>query len=138
MLKIAVIGTTSWGTTLGVIIARKGMQVRLWARTKKEATELSVNGPDANFFAGVTFPPQLLITSQLKEALADVKVVILAVPSQAMRQNIKLVAPYLTKSVMVVRFFRGVVEISGSLFPGISSLAPKAAPRIRLGCNPPT
>jgi len=76
MLKIAIIGTTSWGTTLGVIIAQKGMQVRLWARTKKEATELSVNGPDANFFAGVTFPPQLLITSQLKEALADVKVVI--------------------------------------------------------------
>jgi len=39
MLKIAIIGTTSWGTTLGMVIAQKGIQVRLWARTKKEATQ---------------------------------------------------------------------------------------------------
>jgi len=129
MLKIAIIGTTSWGTTLGVIIAQKGMQVRLWARTKKEATELSVNGPDANFFAGVTFPPQLLITSQLKEALADVKVVILAVPSQAMRQNIKLVAPYLTKSVMVVSAAKGLELGSGKRMSQV--IAEEINPRFR-------
>ena len=129
MLKIAIIGTTSWGTTLGVIIAQKGMQVRLWARTKKEATELSINGPDANFFAGVTFPPQLLVTSQLKEALADVKVVILAVPSQAMRQNIKLVAPYLTKSVMVVSAAKGLELGSGKRMSQV--IAEEINPRFR-------
>ena len=129
MLKIAVIGTTSWGTTLGMVIAQKGMQVRLWARTKKEATELSVNGPDANFFDGITFPPQLIVTSQLKEALADVKVVILAVPSQAMRQNIKLVAPYLTKSVMVVSAAKGLELGSGKRMSQV--IAEEINPRFR-------
>lgn len=113
MLKVAIIGTTSWGTTLGVNIAQKGIQVRLWARTKKEATELSSSGPDANLFAGVTLPPQLLITSQLKEAVADVKAVILAVPSQSMRQNVKLVAPHLSKSMMVVSAAKGLELSSG-------------------------
>jgi len=129
MLKIAIIGTTSWGTTLGMVIAQKGMQVRLWARTKKEATQLSISGPDANFFAGVTFPPQLIVTSQLKEALADVKVVILAVPSQAMRQNIKLVAPYLTKSVMVVSAAKGLELGSGKRMSQV--IAEEINPRFR-------
>ena len=113
MLKIAIIGTTSWGTTLGVVIAQKGIEVRLWARTKQEATELKSNGPDSNFFSGITFPPQLLITNQLSEALADVKAVIMAVPSQAMRQNIKLIASYLTKSMMVVSAAKGLEIGSG-------------------------
>jgi len=113
MLKIAIIGTTSWGTTLGIVIARKGIEVRLWARTKQEATELKGNGPDSNFFSGITFPPQLLVTNQLSEALADVKAVIMAVPSQAMRQNIKLIASYLTKSMMVVSAAKGLEIGSG-------------------------
>jgi len=113
MLKIAIIGTTSWGTTLGVVIAQKGIEVRLWARTKQEATELKSNGPDSNFFSGITFPPQLLITNQLSEALADVKAVIMAVPSQAMRQNIKLIASYITKSMMVVSAAKGLEIGSG-------------------------
>ena len=113
MLKIAIIGTTSWGTTLGVIIAQKGIEVRLWARTKQEATELKSNGPDSNFFSGITFPPQLLITDQLSEALADVKAVIMAVPSQSMRQNIRLIASYLAKSMVVVSAAKGLEIGSG-------------------------
>ena len=113
MLKIAIIGTTSWGTTLGVVIAQKGIEVRLWARTKQEAAELKSNGPDSSFFSGITFPPQLLITNQLSEALADVKAVIMAVPSQAMRQNIKLIASYITKSMMVVSAAKGLEIGSG-------------------------
>jgi len=113
MLKIAIIGTTSWGTTLGVVIAQKGIEVRLWARTKQEATELKSNGPDSNFFSGITFPPQLLITNQLSEVLAGVKAVIMAVPSQAVRQNIKLIASYLTKSMIVVSAAKGLEIGSG-------------------------
>jgi glycerol-3-phosphate dehydrogenase (NAD(P)+) len=74
---------------------------------------LKSNGPDSSFFSGITFPPQLLITNQLSEALADVKAVIMAVPSQAMRQNIKLIASYLTKSMMVVSAAKGLEIGSG-------------------------
>ncbi|GAH56048.1 unnamed protein product, partial [marine sediment metagenome] len=40
MPKIAIIGTTAWGTTLGVVLAHKGLEVGLWARTEQEATKL--------------------------------------------------------------------------------------------------
>ena len=113
MLKIAVIGTTSWGIALGLLLARKGIQVNLWARTEREANELSTAGPDQARFPGVTFPPQLSVTSDLGEALADAKAVILAVPSQTMRQNIELVASYLTKSMIVISAAKGLEIGSG-------------------------
>lgn len=113
MPKIAIIGTTSWGKTLGVVLAREGLEVRLWARTEREATELRNGGPNPTMLPGITFPPQLSITSSLSEALAEVKVVILAVPSQTMRQNIKLVAVHLNKLMLIMSAAKGL-EIGSS------------------------
>jgi len=113
MLKVAIIGTTIWGTTLGIILAQKGVQVGLWARTEQEAAEWGNNGPDSGSSPDVTFPPQLSITSQLDEAFDEAKAVILVVPSQAMRQNIKLVASHLNKSMLVVSAAKGLEIGSG-------------------------
>ena len=73
MLKVAIIGTTAWGITIGVLLARKGLQVRLWARTEKEATKLRNARPNADLLSGIDLPPEVSITDQLSEALADVK-----------------------------------------------------------------
>jgi len=108
MPKVAVVGATSWGTTLGVVLARRGLPVSLLVRTKKEATKLKKTGPNSAVLSDIIFPPQLSITSSLSEALADAAAVILAVPAQTMRQNIKLVAPYLKKSMLVVSAAKGI------------------------------
>jgi glycerol-3-phosphate dehydrogenase (NAD(P)+) len=113
MPKIAIIGTTTWGTTLGIVLAHKGSKVRLWARTEREAVELTSAGPNPTLLPGITFPPELAVTSSLRKALADVDAIILAVPSQTMRQNIKLVAGYLKGSMLVVSVAKGL-EIDSS------------------------
>ena len=108
MPKIAIIGTTTWGVTLGVVLARKGLEVRLWARTEKEASKLRNKGPDPHLLPGVTFSSQLSVTSSVGEALANVNAVILVVPSQSMRQNMLSVKSYLNKSVLVVSAAKGL------------------------------
>jgi glycerol-3-phosphate dehydrogenase (NAD(P)+) len=108
MPNIAIIGTTTWGITLGVVLAHKGLQVRLWARTEQEAAELRDISSSPAITSGVPFPPQLSVTSSLSEALAGVKMVILAVPSQSMRQNIILVKDYLEGSMLVVSAAKGL------------------------------
>jgi len=108
MPKVAIIGTTTWGMTLGVVLAHKGLEVRLWARTEEEADELRKAGPGPVLPPDVTFPSQLSITSSLDEALAEVKAVILAVPSQKMRQNVRLAAGYLKGSVLIVSAAKGL------------------------------
>ena len=108
MPKIAIIGTTTWGITLGVVLANKGLQVRLWARTEQEATKLGNGGLNSDLLPDTGFPDQLSITNDVSEALADVKAVILAVPSQTMRQNIRLVKEHLTKSMLIVSAAKGL------------------------------
>ncbi len=113
MPKIAIIGTTAWGITLGVVLAHRGLSVRLWARTEQEATELKAAGPNPALPGSITFPHQLSITHSLSAALADVAAVIMAVPSQTMRQNIKLVAGYLNELSLVVSAAKGFEVSSG-------------------------
>jgi len=108
MQKIAIIGTTTWGITLGILQASKGTEVRLWARTKREANKLKKKGPDPARFPGITLPDNIAITSQIAEALDDASAVILAVPSATMRQNISQVASNLTKSTIVVSVAKGL------------------------------
>ncbi len=113
MPKIAIIGTTIWGKTLGVVLAQKGLPVKLWARTEREVIQLRSAGSNLAVLPDTTLPPQLSITSSLSETLAEAKTVILAVPSQAMRQNIRLVTDYLDESMLVVSAAKGL-EIGSS------------------------
>ena len=108
MPKVAIIGTTSWGITLGMILARNRLLVSLWARTEQEAIELTNAGPNLGMANGVEFPPKLSITSSLSKALSKASAVILAVPSQSMRRNIKLVAQHVSKSMLIVSAAKGL------------------------------
>jgi len=108
MQKIAIVGTTTWGITLGLLLANNGMDIRLWARTEREASRLRKKGPDPTRFPGITLPEPMVITSKLDEAMADISAVIIAVPSATMRQNISRVAPHLTRSAIVVSAAKGL------------------------------
>jgi glycerol-3-phosphate dehydrogenase (NAD(P)+) len=108
MPKIAIIGTTSWGITLGLVLTQKDIDVRLWARTEEKAATLRQRGLNPAPTAEVALPQKLLVTSSLREALHGVNAVILAVPSQSMRQNIKLVAGQLKRWMLVISAAKGL------------------------------
>jgi glycerol-3-phosphate dehydrogenase (NAD(P)+) len=119
MPKISIIGTTSWGITLGVILARKGLKVDIWARTEKEAQELTESGLRNSGNHTYEVPPGevpsgLRVTEDPKEALLESKAVILAVTSQTMRQNVRVIKPYLTKSMIIASAAKGI-EIGTNL-----------------------
>lgn len=107
MPKITVIGTTSWGITLAILLAKKNFRVYLWARTKAQANEL-INNPKSVLSSNVTFPHDLTITSSLQDATQDTDAVILAVPSQSMRQNIQAVKGYLKPTMLIISAAKGL------------------------------
>ncbi len=129
MPKIAIVGTTTWGITLGMVLARNGAEVRLWARTEQEAIELAGAGPDPIVLPGVKFPPQLSVTSSLSEALAGANTVLLVVPSQSMRQNIRLVAKHLSESTLIVSAAKGLEVGSNKRMSQV--VADEVEPRFR-------
>lgn len=108
MPKVAIIGTTTWGVTLALVLARKGISVSLWARTEDEASRLLRDETRPVRLNGIDFPEQVSVTSSIEEAMDKVRAVILVVPSQTMRQNIGQVRAHLTDSVLVVSASKGL------------------------------
>jgi glycerol-3-phosphate dehydrogenase (NAD(P)+) len=107
MQKIAVIGTTTWGMTLSYILANKGLNIHLWARTPEEAERISREGFNSSKIQGVSLPRNLVITANTAEALEKAEAVILAVPSQTMRANINTIKKYLKTPVLIINAAKG-------------------------------
>jgi len=108
MGQVAVIGTTTWGATLGIMLSRKGLSVRLWARSEEEAEGLNRDRENARQCPGFRFPEGLGATASLDEALGEAELIILAVPSQYMRHHAGLVRDHLDGSKRVLSVAKGL------------------------------
>ncbi len=106
--KVAVIGTTSWGTTLAMILSRKGLAVSLWARVEEEAEKLNREKINTARLPGFPFPEGLRATASLDEALDKADLVIFAVPSQDMRRNVRMAKQYLDSSMLILSVAKGL------------------------------
>ena len=56
MSKVAVLGTTSWGTTLAVLLARNGVDVALVCRSESEVRNMLASGENRRHRPGLLFP----------------------------------------------------------------------------------
>ena len=112
-MQIAVIGTTTWGTTLGVILSRRGLPVWLWSRREEEAIILDAEGQNRRFLPGIPFPQSLRITSSIEEALAHAQIVIFAVPSSSLRNNARIIAQAINSSAVVISATKGMEKDTG-------------------------
>ena len=108
MPKVAVVGATTWGTTLGIILARKGLRVKLLARTEDEAAELNRSRQHARSLPGVRFPFRLTATALPGEALDDADMAILATPAQTIRQNVSIIKEFIEPSTLIVSVAKGL------------------------------
>ena len=108
MSRIGVIGTTSWGTTLAILLARRGHDVRLWARTEEEASRLDADRENARLLPGHGFPNGLSVTSSPGEALDGSTLVVLAVPSSSLRENVRAVRDFIDEPAAVVSATKGL------------------------------
>lgn len=90
--RLSVIGTGSWGTTLAILAASKGLPVILWARTEEEAESLRNHGENRRFLPGFRFPANLSVSSSLPEALSGCSLLLIAVPSQRVRHVAESIA----------------------------------------------
>ena len=113
MARIAAIGATSWGTTLGIILARRGHDVRLLARSEDEARALESARENARFVPGFRFPDAMRAVSDPAAALESADLAIFAVPSQTMRRNARAVAARIPEGCVVVSAAKGLELSSG-------------------------
>jgi glycerol-3-phosphate dehydrogenase (NAD(P)+) len=109
--RVAVIGAGAWGTALAELVARKGLRVALWARSA-DVFEALRHGENTVYLPGHRLSEAIAPTRAIDEALRGAHVVVLAVPSHAMRQVATGLAPYLEAGAVAVSVAKGVEESS--------------------------
>ena len=84
-LNFAVIGAGAWGTAMAVHLARRGQRTALVARRPEHAERLRTDGENVDYLPGVRLPAPLVVTADLRSALVEADVALIASPSQALR-----------------------------------------------------
>ena len=79
---IAVIGSGAWGTALALAASHSGRRVKLWSRDADQAEAMIRSRENSKRLPGIRLPESIQPTSSLKDALANARAVILAVPAQ--------------------------------------------------------
>jgi glycerol-3-phosphate dehydrogenase (NAD(P)+) len=105
---IGVLGSGSWGTALGVHLARTGHQVRLWARDGALAEQMAATRSNATYLPDVELPPALRPTHVLEDAIGGAEFVVMAVPSHGVRAVARAASPLLSEGCTLVSATKGL------------------------------
>ncbi len=109
-MKIAVLGAGSWGTTLALVVARKGYDVMLW-EFRPDAVEIMQSDlENKEFLPGYSFPPNLNVTADIHEAIEGASLCISVVPSHAMRSTMTRIADDFPRDCLMVSAAKGVEQ----------------------------
>lgn len=106
--KVAVLGAGSWGTTFAKVLADAGREVTLWARREEVAAAINQQRANPEYLPGVQLPDGLRATGNAAQALHGTDAVVLAVPSQTLRENLAGWQPLLPTGVTLVSLAKGV------------------------------
>jgi glycerol-3-phosphate dehydrogenase (NAD(P)+) len=107
-MRIAVIGAGSWGTALGIQLARNGHETWMWDREPERAARMEATRENARYLPGAAFPEHLHVTNDLDVALDGAEMVVAAVPSPAIREVMGWVGPKLPTGVAVCCASKGI------------------------------
>lgn len=85
-IKIAILGDGGWGTTLSILLSKKGYPVSLWGAFPNYIQILKRTRENAKFLPQFKIPKDVDITDDIKQATDDAKVIVIAIPSQFVRK----------------------------------------------------
>lgn len=83
--NIAILGAGGWGTALSTVLHHNNHSVSLWEIQKDLAEKFIKERENKTFLQGVSIPEEILITSDLTEALNGKDIIFFAVPSHVVR-----------------------------------------------------
>jgi glycerol-3-phosphate dehydrogenase (NAD(P)+) len=107
-MRITVLGSGSWGTALAISMAEAGQDVVMWTRSETVAETLRDTRRNASYLPESRIPTNVVITASLAEALRDVEIIVVAVPSQVVRAVVAEIRPWVGPHHIIVSVAKGI------------------------------
>lgn len=111
MSEIAVIGAGAWGTSLAIVLGRKGTnRIRLWAHETDVVESIRRKRINEKFLAGHPIPETVVASGTLEEVVQGADILVSVMPSQHCRALFERMQPLLPSQTLVVSATKGIEE----------------------------
>jgi glycerol-3-phosphate dehydrogenase (NAD(P)+) len=117
---VAVIGAGSWGTALGMHIAKGGRKVYLWGHEPEQMKALAADRSNEHFLPGLAFPDELEIMVDLSELPTTCRHFLVVVPSHAFRAVLRTLLQLPVKPELIAWGTKGLEKHSSLLMSNIA------------------
>jgi glycerol-3-phosphate dehydrogenase (NAD(P)+) len=87
-VKVGILGAGSFGTTLALVLNSNNHNVTCWSFEKDTVDDIKMNGINKKFLPGVEIPNEINFTADLDATVHNKDVIVVAVPSQVVREVI--------------------------------------------------
>lgn len=105
-LNVAVLGGGSWGTTVASIVSAN-TQTKLWARDAGVVEEINTHRQNSKYLPDLKLDKNLTATTDLGEAVAWSDLLVMGVPSKAMRLTLEKAKQHIRPWVPVISLAKG-------------------------------
>jgi glycerol-3-phosphate dehydrogenase (NAD(P)+) len=106
-MKVTVLGSGSWGTTLAFVLNHNGHEVNLWTFSAEEADWMREKH-ECQFLPGLKFPPELSISTDIEAACNQRDMIVAAVPSQFLRSVLQRIAHLDLAQTVICNVAKGI------------------------------
>ncbi len=87
--NISILGDGGWGTTLAILLSKKGFNISVWGAFPEYTAYLNKKRVNTKFLPGIKIPREIEFIDDLKSAINGKQVIVIAVPSQYLRSVLK-------------------------------------------------
>lgn len=110
MARIGVIGAGSWGTALALLLHNNGHKVTVWSIIREEVDMLIQTREHKDKLPGVMLPVEMSFTTNLQDAVTDMDLLVLAVPSPFTRSTSHMLKNLVAPGQIIVNVAKGIEE----------------------------
>ncbi|MEH7116845.1 NAD(P)H-dependent glycerol-3-phosphate dehydrogenase [Neobacillus vireti] len=126
MKKVTVIGAGSWGTALSMVLADNGHQVNIWGKSQAPINEMNENHTNEVYLPGISLPETIRGYTWLEEALIDTQIILLVVPTKAIRGVLKQIREFAQTPLTIIHASKGLEQVT---YKRISQMIEEEIPR---------
>ncbi len=114
----AVLGAGSFGTCLAMLCAREN-DVKIWSRREDVSEVINRDHRNPRYLSEFDLPAEIEATSDLHDALAGRELIVVAVPSHALRDVMREAGRFIEPGAIVVSAVKGIEYETGLTMHGV-------------------
>lgn len=111
--NISVIGAGSMGTAISILLAKNGHSIKMWSPFDDEVEMINTYREQKEKLPGAIVPDNVVCTSDMAETILFSDIVVLVIPSQTIRDNMKKISHFIDGEKLFVCFSKGLEKDSG-------------------------